>query len=387
MKGSSYLGSYTLEAVVKAAKILKSRLSKSRPRLTLQQTPPWTRLHLARCMNEIDQRLGCKAREKVVAARKNLVPDNFHSRSCLSSGRAIAETTPYPTYRFNCTSVMELRKFGDPLLRSRMPPLFSFLAPSVHSLWRSRTAFRQVRLPMPKSPGYHRSNFHTTARQHRENDSTAADLDFLEPPPPKPTKTSGPLSSERRPHGDILGSRLDSLLNSTFRAANPPANPRKSGQADTMSGRAFRADTMIENAFRDSIRKRDADKHYYDIAGKMQFPPQEMSGAGTSLGAPQSTEIIRRGARRATRTVRSSPSVGRAIEVVPERGMDVGRALKSLNKLCLRNKVAADVRSQRFHERPGMKRKRLKSQRWRRQFKASFQATVMRVKEMRRKGW
>ena len=267
---------------------------------------------------------------------------------------------------------MELRTLGDPLLRSRMPPLFSFLAPSAHSLWRSRTAFRQVRLPMPKSPGYH-SNFHTTARQHRGNDSTVADFDILEPPPPKPTNSSRPQSSERRPGDNLLGSQLDSLLNSTFRAANP----RKSE----------RADTMIESAFRDSIRKRDADKHYSDIAGKMQFPPQEMGGMGTSLGASQSTGNIRRGARRATRTVRSSPSVGRAIEVVPERGMDVGRALKSLHRLCLRNKVAVDVRTQRFHERPGMKRKRLKSQRWRRAFKASFHATVMRVKEMRRKGW
>ena len=253
-----------------------------------------------------------------------------------------------------------------------MPPLFLFLAPSAHSLWRSRVAFRQVRLPMPKSPGYH-SNFHTTARQHRENDSTAADLDLLEPPPPKPMNSSRPQSSERRPGDNLLGSQLDSLLNSTFRAANPRNSAR--------------ADAMIESAFRDSIRKRDADKHYADIAGKMQFPPQEMSGVGTSLGASKATENIRRGTRRATRTVRSSPSVGRAIEVVPDRGMDVGRALKSLHRLCLRNKVAADFRSQRFHERPGIKRKRLKSQRWRRAFKASFHATVMRVKEMRRKGW
>ena len=267
---------------------------------------------------------------------------------------------------------MDLRTLGDPLLRSRMPPLFSFLAPSAHSLWRSRTAFRQGRLPMPNSPRYH-SNFHTTARQHRENDPTAADLDFLEPPPAKSTSSPRPQSSERRPGDNLLGSQLDSLLNSTFRAANP----RKSG----------RADTMIESAFRDSIRKRDADKHYADIAGKMQFPPQETSGMGTSLGASQSTVKVRRGTRRAVRTVRSRPSVGRAIEVVPERGMDVGRALKTLHRLCSQNKVAADFRNQRFHERPGLKRKRLKSQRWRKAFKASFSATVMRVKEMRRKGW
>ena len=272
---------------------------------------------------------------------------------------------------------MELRRLGDPLIRSRMPLLLSFLAPSIHSLRRPRTAFRQVRLLMPKSPGYQHSDFHTTARQHREHDSTAADLEISEQPPPKPTKSSRPPSSERRPVDDLLGSQLDSLLSSTFRAANPG----KSGRADRSS------DTMIETAFRNSIRRRDADKHYSDIAGKMQFPPQKMSGMGNSFGLSQSNGIIRRGARRATRTVRSSPTVGRAIEVVPERGMDVGRALKSLHRLCSVNKVGADFRDQRFHERPGMKRKRLKSQRWRKAFKASFQATVTRVKEMRRKGW
>ena len=77
---SSYLGSCTLEAVFKAAKILKNRISNLRPRPTLQQTPPRIRLHLARCMNDY-QRLGCKAHEKhVVPARKNLFPANSYSR-------------------------------------------------------------------------------------------------------------------------------------------------------------------------------------------------------------------------------------------------------------------------------------------------------------------
>lgn len=91
--------------------------------------------------------------------------------------------------------------------------------------------------------------------------------------------------------------------------------------------------------------------------------------------------------KRAKRTVRARPSIGRTIEVDAERGRDLGRALRSLEIKCAVNRVRADQQRQRFHERPGLKRKRLKSERWRKLFRESFRATVGRVKEMRRKGW
>ena len=42
---------------------------------------------------------------------------------------------------------------------------------------------------------------------------------------------------------------------------------------------------------------------------------------------------------------------------------------------------------QRFHEREGLKRKRLRNERWRRRFKEGFQRAVGRVVGMKRQGW
>ena len=82
--------------------------------------------------------------------------------------------------------------------------------------------------------------------------------------------------------------------------------------------------------------------------------------------------------------MRLGPRLGRTIKIDPN---NPGKAFKQLDALCARNRIRADAAKQRFHERPGLKRKRLKSERYRRRFKIAFTATVARVKEMRRKGW
>lgn len=301
--------------------------------------------------------------------------------------RVVHSRRYYSVCQFNPFSVMELRLVSNPLLRSRMPPLLSFLTHSTPPLWRSTAASRQLRLLMPKSPRCTSSNFHTTTRRQRDNaSSTAADLDFLEDKPqPKPEQISRSPASQRRPIDDILGSQLDSLLDSTFHTPTP-AKRKSSEPADESSA------AMIETAFQNSNRTRAPDKHYQEIFRKMQFPPsQELTSAGTprivSRDANRTLENTQKTPKRATRTVRSRPAIGRTIEVVPERGVDFGRALRGLEISCAVNKVKQDLSRQRFHERPGLKRKRLKSERWRKLFKASFRATVMRVREMRRKGW
>lgn len=86
-------------------------------------------------------------------------------------------------------------------------------------------------------------------------------------------------------------------------------------------------------------------------------------------------------------TIKSRPSLGRTVEIMPERGFDLGRALRSLEINCAVNNVRNDLQKQRFHERPGLRRKRLKSVRWRRNFRQGFKDVVAKVKTMRRKGW
>lgn len=82
-----------------------------------------------------------------------------------------------------------------------------------------------------------------------------------------------------------------------------------------------------------------------------------------------------------------TPTLGRTVHVDNDRGMDVARAFRSMEVQVARNQVKRDFNKQRFYERPGMKRKRLKSDRWRRRFKAGFQAAVRRVLKMRKQGW
>ncbi|EHA47013.1 hypothetical protein MGG_10140 [Pyricularia oryzae 70-15] len=82
---------------------------------------------------------------------------------------------------------------------------------------------------------------------------------------------------------------------------------------------------------------------------------------------------------------RLRPVLGRTVPTTPN--VDAAKAFQLLQLLVRRNNVAGDFHRQRFHERGGLKRKRLKSQRWRARFKTSFVATVKRVQQLVKQGW
>jgi small subunit ribosomal protein MRP21 len=83
--------------------------------------------------------------------------------------------------------------------------------------------------------------------------------------------------------------------------------------------------------------------------------------------------------------MRLNPTTGR---MVPVGGnTDVARAFRLLDMSCAKNKVRNDFNRQRFHERGGLKRKRLGRERWRKKFGEGFKAIVLRVKHLRRQGW
>ncbi|CAJ2513983.1 Uu.00g021020.m01.CDS01 [Anthostomella pinea] len=83
--------------------------------------------------------------------------------------------------------------------------------------------------------------------------------------------------------------------------------------------------------------------------------------------------------------MRLVPRTGRTINV--GRNVDVARSFKLLAVQVAQNKLRQDFQYQRYHERPGLKRKRLKSERWQKRFKRGFKATVSRVKELTKQGW
>ena len=83
--------------------------------------------------------------------------------------------------------------------------------------------------------------------------------------------------------------------------------------------------------------------------------------------------------------IKLGPSTGRSVTV--GAGIDVGRGFRLLEQSCARNKVRKDANTQRFHERGGLKRKRLRRERWRKKFLEGFKATVGRVKQLKNQGW
>ncbi|KAM0273875.1 hypothetical protein ACHAQH_008170 [Verticillium albo-atrum] len=83
--------------------------------------------------------------------------------------------------------------------------------------------------------------------------------------------------------------------------------------------------------------------------------------------------------------LRLKPVLGRTVHCTPKR--DFAGALKVLVSTLKLNKTKDLARMQKRHERPGLKRKRLRSERWRTRFKIGFAATVSRVQEMKNQGW
>lgn len=289
---------------------------------------------------------------------------------------------------------MELRRLGDPILRPRATPLLSFLAPSVSQSWYLIVASRSARKYLANTPRNSNSSFHNTACRgvesppipaniekpgknlSRPKSPNTADFSFLKKPQKESSGASPKSSILRRFAADqnvakLLDQTLDSLPNPAKRA---PSTPNIQSSADT-TRKAW--GTFLE-------RERGA-RTPGQVAQSMDFPrPADLQG-NPSAGLLDNIKL--KPAVRAKRTIRSRPTVGRTIEVYQEGGQHVAGALKKLDILCSVNRIRSDQSRQRFHERPGLKRKRLKSERWRRLFKASFKMTVARVQEMRRKGW
>ncbi len=288
---------------------------------------------------------------------------------------------------------MELRRLGDPFLRPRAPPLLSFLAPSVSQSWSLIAASRSARNRLPNTPRNSNSSFHTTGCRSAETPSmppdiekpqqnlsrpkasNTVDLSFLKKPQ-RDSSNDPPKSSSRRfdanqKVANLLEQTLDSLPNPAKRELSTP-NMQTSADKTRKAWGSF-----LE-------RERGA-RTPGQVAQSMEFP--RPANYQSNPSASVLNDIKLKPAVRAKRTIRSRPTIGRTIEVNQEGGQHVAGALRRLEILCAVNKIRSDQYRQRFHERPGLKRKRLKSERWRKLFKESFSMTVARVQEMRRKGW
>lgn len=81
------------------------------------------------------------------------------------------------------------------------------------------------------------------------------------------------------------------------------------------------------------------------------------------------------------------PTLGRQVQVEPERGFDLASAIRSLGSTVAANKIRQQARDQKFYVRKGAVRKEQRRQRWRKLFRFSFQQTVKKIQRMQAQGW
>ena len=128
----------------------------------------------------------------------------------------------------------------------------------------------------------------------------------------------------------------------------------------------------------------------FDIAGATPTqPPSQRSFNGSPI---LPTDLVSRNPSSAINVPpisapskelpRTGPTAGRTVEVTS----DLSSALTRLRTIIAQNKLRVDQREQRFHVRPSLKRKRLKSLRHRKRFKDAFKRLVGIAMDMKRKG-
>ena len=269
--------------------------------------------------------------------------------------RLISQCSPRSTLKFRL--IMKVRRFGETLLRSRDLPVLHFLAPSIY---RASVLWLRTSTSLPP--------------RHQKLFSTSAHLCEEEKKPQPQRSPDADFSKAVNTQPKILD-----LLNATF---DPKYDSDKQGSSSSSSS----AD-ILENSYNDELYRPE----YESRASRRGSIVSGMYMPGSSISDP----VLRRATEKLTRdnekviprntaTIKSRPSLGRTVEVT-ERG--VAAALQQLEAECRRNNLRVDQKRQRFHERPGMKRKRLKSERWRKRFRIAFKATVQKVQDMRKKGW
>jgi len=82
-----------------------------------------------------------------------------------------------------------------------------------------------------------------------------------------------------------------------------------------------------------------------------------------------------------------SPRTGRTFDVTRPSQSELTTRMNQVTMVCMANKVAQMERRGKFHERPGIKRKRVRRERWRAKFAKRFGAICGRVKWLSSQGW
>jgi small subunit ribosomal protein MRP21 len=169
---------------------------------------------------------------------------------------------------------------------------------------------------------------------------------------------------------------LGDLAASLSWTAHPPAASRGYTPLSTERERRFNGGTSSA----DLLHRLKSAKSSSSIDTSRMVNP---FGPNTLMKDVQATTLVSKAERMIS--LKLNPSTGRSVTI--NAGIDVGRGFRLLEQSCARNRVRNDATKQRFHERGGLKRKRLRRERWRKRFMEGFKATIGRVKQLKKQGW
>ncbi|CAG8961042.1 hypothetical protein HYFRA_00002582 [Hymenoscyphus fraxineus] len=258
-------------------------------------------------------------------------------------------------------TIMELRRAADALLRAEAS-CASFLAPS--NLIR-RSLRVQCQITSRRNPDLPRRSF-TTSNCKYDSQRPPATTGSPQSNSPSELPLDGP-----KPTSNELAKRL--WADRSTRPA--PIVPQRGNSATAMFAN-LHGSTGIKST---GIN--------LDDMLSVAAAPRETSSQNALLGYIDNTNFGLTAGPLLPKPppMRLNPSTGRTFTVGGH--VDVARAFQLLNQSCAANDVRNDERYQRFHERGGLKRKRLRRERWRKRFGEGFKAAVFRVKQLRTQGW
>lgn len=278
---------------------------------------------------------------------------------------------------------MELRIIVDALVRPSTSCMNTFLIPST-------TLRRSTHTHIHRRPGDNRSvgrHFSSSASRNVDWEPTTTSA----APPPKQTDSQSSTSPKDVPVSDLVASlgwnaktRKPQPYHDMFSYKTQEEKFNKGNTANDI----MKALNMNLPGTEERYKKSG-----FDSVGKV--PSQfSLDGMRTDIhGSPQlsllsqefsGTQMIQESPKRAL--MKLGPSAGRTVEI-GGGNISIERGFNLLNSSCARNQVRGDFYKQKFHERPGMKRKRLASLRWRKQFKEGFLAAIARTKKLTKQGW
>ncbi|KAL2153517.1 hypothetical protein VTH82DRAFT_4672 [Thermothelomyces myriococcoides] len=227
----------------------------------------------------------------------------------------------------------------------------------------------------PRSPAYKVAQLQATLSQNPTSSL----------PPRPPIRSSNMLEDSQRSWavpqarsggGDGGGGGISSLFRNTMltgQAPNPTTTTTSSSSSSSSTSSSSSSSSLSEETGSDPFNLPE------QIASDME------RATGPMMSTWSEDEFLPKHYDVSEPELRLRPSTGRTIPI--KGNVDVARGFRLLQRVVSQNKLRAHVRLTRFHERPALKKKRLRSERWRERFKNGFRATINRVMELKAQGW